>query len=66
MRYSSSTLFLLATSGYVSANQLLEIGGQSYNPVRQDIIDQIKAKTNKWVPMELESSKFRDVSFGQM
>jgi hypothetical protein len=38
----------------------------SQHPVRQDIVDEIKAKTTKWKPREVTQNHFSNVPLKQM
>lgn len=58
-----STLCLLMLAD-CHAEQVFESGSASVDldahPVRQEIIDEVKRKTKKWVPRELKDNHFRD------
>lgn len=36
------------------------------HPVRQDIVDQIKSKTNNWTPTEVNENRFKDATVKQV
>lgn len=42
------------------------IANVSENPVRHSLVEEIKAKTNKWVPFEVEENIFAELKNGDI
>ena len=45
---------------------LAGVHGLQYHPVREELVQEIKAKTSKWTPMEVEENHFRHVPVGEI
>ena len=62
---SGVPLFLLLSSGWLgelNCQQQYHPADHALHPVRQELIDEIKAKTTKWKPREVKDNHFGNMS----
>lgn len=45
---------------------LAGVHGLKHHPVREELVQEIKAKTSKWTPMEVKENHFRNVPAGEI